>query len=445
MRLYNTKTLQVEPFHPIIENQVSMYVCGPTVYNHAHIGNARPVIVFDTLRRLFETLGYRVTYVSNFTDVDDRIIQQALQEGVKESEISTRYILAYTELLKNLNTLYPSASPKVTETMDAIIHFIKDLEDQGFAYEVGGDVFFRVTKVQEYGQMSHQNIEELHVGARIEENSKKENPLDFALWKNTEDGIKWDSPWGQGRPGWHTECVVMITQEFKRNLIDIHGGGQDLRFPHHENEVAQCRALYHTDLANVWMHNGTVNVNGAKMSKSLGNFRLAKEVLAQYGTNLVRWVMLSVHYRMDLNFSEEVFASSQKELEKVKSALNQASLLLSLEEERYPEEADLEKMTPFLNQMSDDLNTPNGYTEIFEAVKNLNQQIRQKEKDFSLIASWTVALEKMLWVLGIEFPRITLTDSQKEVYQKWTQAKQDKDFALADKLRAQLQEEGILS
>ncbi|MFV0479182.1 MAG: cysteine--tRNA ligase [Anaerorhabdus sp.] len=444
IKLYNTKTLRTEIFNSLRKDEVSIYVCGPTVYNHAHIGNARPLVVFDTLRRLFEVVGYRVKFVSNYTDVDDRIIQQAKQEKISESEITEKYIQAYEEIRKQLNTLPLTSAPKVTETMTAIIEFIQDLQDQGFAYEVDGDVFFRVSKVEEYGKITHQKIEDLQVGARIEENSKKENPLDFALWKKAEDGLRWDSKWGQGRPGWHTECVVMINQEFNQPLIDIHGGGQDLKFPHHENEVAQCQALHHTDLANVWMHNGMINIDGTKMSKSLGNFTFAKDVLAQYDAALVRWFLLSVHYRMELNFTPEAFEVAGKELEKVKSALKQAWLHLSLYQVSIPV-VEKERIQTFLSYLADDLNTPNGYMVLFDEVKGLNQALRQPEKDNRVIADSTSAIEKMLWVLGIEIKHLELSEAQRALYQRWTEAKERKAYDEADKLRLELQQEGILS
>ena len=272
IRLYNTLSGKIEEFKPIKPNEVSMYVCGPTVYNHAHIGNARPIIVFDTLRRLFEAQGYMVKYVSNYTDVDDKIIKKAHEENVTEGVVSARYIEAYQKVRDSLNTEPLFATPRVTETMDEIIHFIDKLVQTGHAYQVGGDVYFRVGSVSSYGSFSKQNLEDLQVGARIEENTKKENPLDFALWKETDMGIKWQSPWGEGRPGWHTECVVMIHKEFG-DQIDIHGGGMDLRFPHHENEVAQSQALFHNSIAHYWLHNAMININGEKMSKSLGKGR----------------------------------------------------------------------------------------------------------------------------------------------------------------------------
>ena len=329
IKLYNTKTLKIEEFKPIEPGHVSMYVCGPTVYNYAHIGNARPMVVFDVLKRLFEAEGYTVKYVSNFTDVDDKIINKAIEENTTESVIANRYIDAYQAVRKELNTELPDITPRVTETMDAIIKFIDELVQSGHAYNVDGDVYFSVESVPTYGEISHQKLEQLEAGARVEENSAKRNPYDFALWKKTDKGIKWDSPWGQGRPGWHTECVVMINNNLGE-MIDIHGGGMDLRFPHHENEAAQQEALHGNALANYWIHNAMININGDKMSKSLGNVIWAKDVVEKLGTNLTRWLMSSVHYRKELNFSDETIETARKELSRVLLPLKQADIKAGL-------------------------------------------------------------------------------------------------------------------
>ena len=295
MKLYNSYTQTVEEIRPIEEGKISMYVCGPTVYNYPHIGNARPIVVFDTLKKALTVQGYDVTFASNYTDVDDKIINTAIEQNVSEKEITDKSIKAYNDVRFGLNADLPDYAPRVTETMDQIIAFIQELIDKGAAYQVGGDVYFRVESDKNYGELSHQNIEDLVVGARIDENTMKENPLDFTLWKATDKGIQWDTPWSKGRPGWHTECVVMIQDVFKRNLIDIHGGGLDLKFPHHENEIAQCRACHSTPLANTWVHNGMINIDGTKMSKSLGNVRWAKDLIATYGGNTMRWAMISSH------------------------------------------------------------------------------------------------------------------------------------------------------
>lgn len=442
IKLYNTKSNKIEEFKPIRENEVSMYVCGPTVYNHAHIGNARPLIVFDTLRRMFEAQGYTVNYASNFTDVDDKIIKTAKEEGVTEKDITTRYIDAYQKLRGSLNTLPLYAQPKVTETMEDIINFIDELVKLDYAYAVDGDVYFSVDSVKSYGEISHQKLEDLMVGARIEENSKKRNPLDFTLWKATEEGIQWDSPWSKGRPGWHTECVVMIDNVFG-GQIDIHGGGMDLRFPHHENEVAQSQACHHHAIANYWMHNAMINIDGQKMSKSLGNVRWAKDVIEMLGADVVRWLMLSVHYRGELNFSDETIETAKTELNKVKMALKQAELKIALQNADASEVLD-EGYAKFIDAMNQDMNTPNAYAVIFEEVKKLNTLCRTREVNFEALTSAVYSLRKMLEILGVMIPVLTLSEDDRALYQAWMNAKAQKDFAKADEVRAQLMERGIL-
>lgn len=352
MKIFNSMNQKVEEFKPLHENEVHMYVCGPTVYNYPHIGNARPIVVFDTLKRTFQAIGYNVKMVSNYTDVDDKIIKVAKECGVSEAEITEKFIDAYNHDRLSLHAAMPDAAPRVTETMDAIIAFIKLLVDKGHAYEMEGDVYFRVNSVESYGKLSNQQIEDLLVGARIDENSKKENPLDFTLWKKTEEGIKWDSPWSVGRPGWHTECVVMINQEFGgEHTIDIHGGGMDLKFPHHENEIAQSRAAYDSPIANYWIHNGMVNIDGEKMSKSLGNVIWAKDMIAKIGGNVLRWVMLSAHYRAPLNINEEAIETAKKELNRVATAMKQAYVKLGLADVDMDETCDEEQLAPFLDAM----------------------------------------------------------------------------------------------
>lgn len=303
MLIYNTYTRQKEEFKPIEENKVKMYICGPTVYNYVHIGNARPVLFFDLVHRYFNYLGYEVDYVSNVTDVDDKIINRAIEEEVTEAEIAKKYLEYFLECNQLLNALPFNKMPKVTENMEEMIDFIHALVERGYAYAVEGDVYFRIDKVREYGQLSGKRIEELEVGARIAEDSKKENPLDFVLWKKTDKGITWDSPWGAGRPGWHTECVVMIQKEFK-GKIDIHGGGTDLQFPHHENEIAQSLCMHGHSIANYWMHVGRLGLNNEKMSKSLGNVINVKDLIEKIDANAFRLFMLSVHYRQPINYTE---------------------------------------------------------------------------------------------------------------------------------------------
>lgn len=446
IKLYNSRTLKIEEFKPIKEGHVSMYVCGPTVYNYAHIGNARPMIVFDVLKRLFEAEGYEVLYVSNFTDVDDKIINKAAAEGVSETEIANRYIDAYQQVRTMLNTELPDITPRVTETMDQIIAFVDELVKSGHAYVADGDVYFSVDSVETYGEISHQNLDQLEAGAsqRVDETGQqKKNPYDFALWKKTDTGIKWGSPWGEGRPGWHTECVVMINNNMGEK-IDIHGGGMDLKFPHHENEAAQQEALHHNSLANYWIHNAMVNIDGQKMSKSLGNTMWAKDVVEKLGTNLTRWLVSSVHYRKELNFSDETIETASKELDKVLKPLRQADIKAALADAADHGSYDNDSYRAFLDCLDDDMNTPNAYAVIFETVKKLNQALRTREIDFDHVYNLRNAVEKMLKVLGIVVDKPVVTEEDKELFAAWNQAKADKDWEAADKARSALSEKGLL-
>ena len=444
MKLFNSLHNQVEPFKTIHEGVVNMYVCGPTVYNYPHIGNARPIIVFDTLKKTFEALGYQVKFVSNFTDVDDKIIKSAIEKKVDEKEITEHFINAYNADRQSLNADLPDSTPRVTETMDDIINFVQLLVDKGYAYEVNGDVYFRVSKVHEYGQLSNQQIDDLLVGARIDENILKENPLDFTLWKKTSEGINWDSPFSKGRPGWHSECVVMINREFNEHLIDIHGGGLDLKFPHHENEIAQSIAAYDTTIANYWLHNGMLNIDGEKMSKSFGNVIWVKDIVAQLGGNVVRWLMLSAHYRSPLNINDQAIETAKTELEKISTSIKQASVKLSLSNLNLIGQVDEILWKTFLDAMSDDLNTPNAFMSLFDTNKQLNASLRNREVDLQRVSDILVTMEKMLVVLGIKVERTSLSESDKECYESWNKAKSEKDFNKADEYRQQLIERGIL-
>lgn len=421
-----------------------MYVCGPTVYNYAHIGNARPMVVFDVLKRLFEAEGYTVTYVSNFTDVDDKIINRAIEENTTEAVIAQRYIDAYQALRVQLNTQIPDITPRVTETMDDIIAFIQEMVNNGSAYvSENGDVYFSVEADERYGEISHQNLDMLEAGARIDVNQGKKNPYDFALWKKTDKGIQWDSPWGKGRPGWHTECVVMINKN-QGEIIDIHGGGMDLKFPHHENEAAQQECTHHNALANYWVHNAMINIDGQKMSKSLGNTLWAKDIIDQLGTGLTRWLMSSVHYRKELNFSEETVETARKELEKVLNPLKQADIRISLAQAEVTDEKDEESFRSFLDQLDDDLNTPNAYTVIFETVKKLNQSLRVREIDYASVNRIRNAVTAMLDVLGINVERTVLSEEDRELFRGWNEAKKAKDWGKADTYRNALSGKGLL-
>lgn len=447
MRLFNTLTNKKEEFKPIEEGKVSIYICGPTVYNHAHIGNTRPMIVFDVLRRTFEYLGNDVTFVSNYTDVDDKIIKAAKAEGITEKELTDKYIKAYEDVRAGLNIEDPTYKPRVTETMPEIIDFIQALIDKGYAYEVDGDVYFRVTKVKEYGMLSGIKVEDLIAGASdrtlSEDDKKKESTTDFALWKKTNEGIQFDTPWSKGRPGWHTECVVMINKLFKDGKIDIHGGGQDLKFPHHENEIAQSMAYNGHPIANYWMHNQMINIDGEKMSKSLGNVLWAKDLIVEFGCNVFKWLMLSTHYRNPLNMTDDVIAGVRKEVSKVENATKNASLYLQV---NHVPAHDYKKETvdAMVNALEDDLNTSLALTQVLDQVKVLNQVMRVREKDNDVIATEYATLVKMGDVLGFLFEGTKLSEEDIALYEQWNVYKKEKNFDEADRVRKELTERGIL-
>ncbi|WP_295287798.1 cysteine--tRNA ligase [uncultured Catenibacterium sp.] len=447
MRLFNTLTNKKEEFKPIEEGKVSIYICGPTVYNHAHIGNTRPMIVFDVLRRTFEYLGNDVTFVSNYTDVDDKIIKAAKAEGITEKELTDKYIKAYEDVRAGLNIEDPTYKPRVTETMPEIIDFIQALIDKGYAYEVDGDVYFRVTKVKEYGMLSGIKVEDLIAGASdrtlSEDEKKKESTTDFALWKKTNEGIQFDTPWSKGRPGWHTECVVMINKLFKDGKIDIHGGGQDLKFPHHENEIAQSMAYNGHPIANYWMHNQMINIDGEKMSKSLGNVLWAKDLIVEFGCNVFKWLMLSTHYRNPLNMTDYVIAGVRKEVSKVENATKNASLYLQV---NHVPTHDYKKETvdAMVTALEDDLNTSLALTQILDQVKVLNQVMRVREKDNDVIATEYATLVKMGDVLGFLFEGTKLSEEDIALYEEWNAYKKEKNFDEADRVRKELTERGIL-
>lgn len=447
MRLFNTLTNKKEEFKPIEEGKVSIYICGPTVYNHAHIGNTRPMIVFDVLRRTFEYLGNDVTFVSNYTDVDDKIIKAAKAEGITEKELTDKYIKAYEDVRAGLNIEDPTYKPRVTETMPEIIDFIQALIDKGYAYEVDGDVYFRVTKVKEYGMLSGIKVEDLIAGASDRtlsvDDKKKESTTDFALWKKTDEGIQFDTPWSKGRPGWHTECVVMINKLFKDGKIDIHGGGQDLKFPHHENEIAQSMAYNGHPIANYWMHNQMINIDGEKMSKSLGNVLWAKDLIVEFGCNVFKWLMLSTHYRNPLNMTDDVIAGVRKEVSKVENATKNASLYLQV---NHVPAHDYKKETvdAMVNALEDDLNTSLALTQVLDQVKVLNQVMRVREKDNDVIATEYATLVKMGDVLGFLFEGTKLSEEDIALYEQWNVYKKEKNFDEADRVRKELTERGIL-
>lgn len=436
MKIFNTLSGRTEEFKTIKDGVINMYVCGPTVYSYAHVGNMCPVIIFDMVYRYFKYRGYDVKYASNFTDVDDKIIKAAKEAGITEKELTEKYIKIYLDDVKALNCLDIDYRPKVTETMDEIIDYIKLLMDKGYAYQSGDDVFFRVGKIKDYGKLSKQIVEELNAGNRIEVDENKENPYDFVLWKKTKEGITWDSPWGAGRPGWHTECVVMINKIFGDN-IDIHGGGVDLKFPHHENEMAQSVAASGTNLANYWMHNGHVMVNGVKMSKSLGNFITAHELLEKHPANVIRLSILKTNYRLPFDFTEALFKECGTINDKVYNALKQANLEIQLKGLEVGKVTLDEKINEI---MDDDFNTSNLVTYLLDLVKELNTKLRAKEE-------FVETYDKIMlinYVLGLEYEFITLNDEDKEIYNKWLEYRNNKDFENADKMRAQLVDRKII-
>ena len=443
VKFYNSLSNKVEDFHPLKEGEVSMYVCGPTVYNYPHIGNMRPVVVFDTLRRFLTYIGYKVTYVSNFTDVDDKIIKEAKKQNKSEKELTEFYIKEFKKTSQDIGSQIPSITPKVTEYIQAIIEYVNNLVKIGAAYVVNGDVYFRVEKIKDYGALSGINVEDLKVGARIEENSDKESPLDFALWKKTDEGINWDSPWGKGRPGWHTECCVMIDKIFPEHFIDIHGGGYDLKFPHHENEIAQSEATHGNKIAKYWMHNAFINFGNEKMSKSLGNVVYAKDLIKEVGGPVTRLVILSAHYRQPVNFTEETVLAASQEVNKMKMVIKQMALKLQTSD------VDLEKGKPtyinkFLESLADDLNTSNALTELYDVIKLANQEIRKRDVDLNLLNDLFKTLNDMLYVLGLDIPYVKMQQNDKILYQNYLEFKNNKDFEQSDKIRNLLVEKGIM-
>src|SRR3712207_2651866 len=454
MKIYNTMTRKKEEFKPLEEGKVKMYVCGPTVYNFIHLGNARPFTVFDTLRRYFEYRGYEVTYVQNFTDVDDKIIKRSHEEGISPEEVAEKYIKEYFTDCDGLGIKRASVHPQVTDNIKEIIVFIQDLIDKGYAYESEGDVLFRTREFKEYGKLSHQNIEELELGARIDVDDKKEDPLDFVLWKAKKDGEPgWKSPWGEGRPGWHIECSVMSSR-YLGNTIDIHAGGQDLQFPHHENEIAQSECRNGHVFANYWMHNGYINVDGEKMSKSLGNFFTVREISEKYDLGLVRFFLLSTHYRNPVNFSDTILDQAKAGLERLTNARDNAEFIMSKledtkmsgEEIKLVEELNSYK-TKFIEAMDDDLNTSDAIAAIFELAKFMNTNIKDTSSN-EFIGLNVDLFNELTGVLNIANKSVEKNDDLarivEEMIEKRAQAKKNKDFALADKIRADLLEMGIV-
>ena len=441
IKFYNTLTNKIEVFKPIKENEVSIYCCGPTVYNEPHIGNMRPVVIFDTLVRFLEYVGYDVKYVSNYTDVDDKIINKASQEGVSELEIANRYISSYRSCLDELNCLKAYKNPRVTEYMPYIIKYIDNLVKNGSAYVADGDVFFDVTSIPNYGCLSNIKLDELDAGKRIATSDKKHNPYDFALWKKTDKGIKWHTDWGDGRPGWHTECCVMIDTIFG-GKIDIHGGGHDLIFPHHENEIAQAEATNHNTIANYWIHNGMMNINSEKMSKSLGNVILAKDGIKEYGADTIRLLLLNCQYRSILNFTDETVSETKLTLQKLENVWKQLNLKIAQNGGVLYGKSSL--MDKFLNALCDDINLPNAITELLDVIKSSNIEIRKQDADLHNLENYFYTLQDMVKILGLHNSVKEYSKEDMDLYNQYLNAKKNKDFETSDKLRISLIEKGII-
>lgn len=455
IKIHNTLTREKEIFKPIEENKVRMYVCGPTVYNYIHIGNARSTIAFDVIRRYFEYRGYEVNFVSNFTDVDDKIIKAAKELSITAPEVADRFIAAFEEDTAALNVKPATLHPRVINHIPDILAFIETLIEKGYAYEAHGDVYYRTRKFEHYGELSDQSIDELEVGASQRtgaEQAIKEDPLDFALWKSAKpDEISWESPWGEGRPGWHIECSVMATKHLG-DTIDIHGGGQDLEFPHHENEIAQSEAKTGQRFANYWMHNGyvTIGEDDAKMSKSLGNFVTVHDLVKEIDPQVLRFFMATTQYRRPIRYSEATMKDAQANLQKLRTAFENAAFRQDTAEAALAD--DQEKLTElqvlkdrFVEEMDDDFNAANGITVVYELAKWLNNYSEQEKVSAAVLAAALDEYTKMLTVFGIEFQTAGLLDEEiDQLIEERNQARKDKNFARSDEVRDQLKEQGII-
>ncbi len=454
LRIYNTLTQEKDVFKPIKSRTVGMYVCGPTVYNYIHIGNARSIVAFDTIRRYFEYCGYQVNYISNFTDVDDKLINEAKEENSTVMDIAKKYIEAYKEDVAALNVEPATVNPRATDNIDGIIQFVKELVDDGYAYAVDGDVYYRARKFNDYGHLSHQSVDDLESGASQhvseEELSKKEDPIDFVLWKAAKPGeISWDSPWGKGRPGWHIECSVMSTK-YLGNTIDIHGGGEDLKFPHHENERAQSEAKTGEKFVNYWMHNGFVTVGdeNEKMSKSLGNFVTVHDIVKKVDPQVVRFLMSTTQYRRPIQYNETNLQAAENNLNKLRNAYNNLKYRLSdatdiidmkLEQEIRQIQAD------FQDAMDDDFNAQNGIDCVYELAKLGNMYAQRPEVGKDTVNLIIEKLEKMASIFGVVFKEETLDDdSVQALIDERNEARKNKDFARSDEIRDQLRDQGII-
>ncbi|MGS2780191.1 cysteine--tRNA ligase [Robertmurraya sp. GLU-23] len=450
IQIYNTLTRSKEPFIPLEEGKVKMYVCGPTVYNYIHIGNARPPIVFDTVRRYLEYRGYEVQYISNFTDVDDKLIRVANELGEDVPTIADRFIKAYFEDVTALGCRKADVHPRVTESMDIILDFISTLIEKGYAYESEGDVYYHTRKFKEYGKLSHQSIDELRLGTRIAIGEKKQDSLDFVLWKAAKPGeIFWESPWGKGRPGWHIECSAMA-KKYLGDTIDIHAGGQDLAFPHHENEIAQSEALTDKTFARYWMHNGYINIDNEKMSKSLGNFVLVHDIIKKHDPQVLRFFMLAVHYRNPINYTDELLENTKAGLDRLKTSYQnlkhrrEASANLTENDQEW-----LTKVTTlhdeFVRDMDDDFNTANGISKLFDLSKMANMYLIEKNTSITVIDAFMSEFEVLFGILGLTLEADQLLDEEIEaLIEQRIQARKDRNFQLSDQIRDQLKDMNII-
>ncbi|MFJ8263959.1 cysteine--tRNA ligase [Rummeliibacillus sp. NPDC094406] len=451
IQIFNSLSREKEPFVPLEEGKVKMYVCGPTVYNYIHIGNSRPVIVYDTVRRYLTYRGYEVTYVSNFTDVDDKIIKAANELGEEVSELTERFIKAYFEDITALGCQKADAHPRVTNHMDEIIEFIGVLIEKGYAYESQGDVYYRTRKFKSYGKLSHQSVDDLKIGARIEAGEKKEDALDFALWKAAKPGeIFWHSPWGDGRPGWHIECSVMVHNHFG-DTIDIHAGGQDLTFPHHENEIAQSEAYTGKTFARYWMHNGYINIDNEKMSKSLGNFILVHDIIQQIDPQVLRFFMLSVHYRHPINFAQDLVESAAAGLERIRTSFNNLQHRLNAtanlgEKEQSWLDAIGQEHQNFEIAMDDDFNTANAIAALFSLSTEANKYLNETNTNEEILKVFIDTLKELSMVLGIELEvKEELLDEEIDaLIEERQQARKNRDFKRSDEIRDQLKDMNII-
>lgn len=454
MRLYNTLTRRKEEFHPIDEKEVKMYSCGPTVYNYFHIGNARPFIIFDTLRRYLEYKGYNVKFVQNFTDIDDKMIKRANEEGITVKELADKFINEYFVDARGLGIKEATIHPRATENIDAIIEMIKKLEEKGFAYNVDGDVYFSAKRFEEYGKLSHQSLEDLELGSRIDVDERKKDPMDFALWKAQKPGEPaWDSPWGKGRPGWHIECSAMANR-YLGETIDVHSGGQDLVFPHHDNEIAQSEAANGKPFARYWLHNGFINVDGEKMAKSKGNFFTVRDIAKTFDYEVIRFFMLSAHYRSPINFSAELLEQAKNGLERIYNCIDNLEYLKEhaqvdkmTESERELEKRLLEIKAKFIEAMDDDINTADAIAAVFDIVKEVNTNVNANSNPSKEIIDYSHSLIKELGgVLGIaQKSRQKSIDSEiQELIDRRQQARKEKDWKTADEIRDKLKEMGII-